>query len=840
MKTISLNGAWEFREANGTEWLPATVPGCNYLDLMALHRIEDPFYGDNEKKALWVSETDWEYRRSFTVPESFCDAEEQLLVCERLDTVCDVFINGICVGRGENSHRAYRFPVKAVLRPGENSLRILFHSPMAYVRKKQKEAPMPFNVNNEVTGIPHIRKAQCDFGWDWGPLLPYSGVCGEIRLEARRIARLAEITLKQEHENGCVLLHMEAASLSLCAAETRLQATVLSPQGTLLFQREQAGDHARFDVSISKPELWWTAELSGKREQPLYTVTLTLLHGGEILETQEKKIGLRTLELNQERDRWGQNFQFILNGVPIFAKGGDWIPPDSFPTRFTPELAEKTIERVRDSNMNMLRIWGGGSYGSDVFYDLCDRYGLLIWQDFMFACEPYPFYNETFLQNVKEEIRINVTRLRHHASLCLWCGNNEIEAMSGNWRTYRRLMDGTEQFFYHILPKWLKRLDPATPYIPGTPCGNGYLSNVGDDSCGDTHLWQVWHGYKPLYYYRKRHTRFCSEFGLESAPHWQTLEEFIAPGDRALNSQAMGVHQKCRNGNNKMLYYMASRFFIPQKFEDLCTLTQLIQSEGVRDATEHWRRNRGRCNGSLWWQLNDCWPVNSWSSIDYRGRFKALQYAAKHFFAPVTVSLEDCGSQVRFFVINDKPAPFDGMLKIHLRTFDGKHMACARKPVHVDGLTAPLLSQKDFSPYLKKHGKGVFLQADLLDGQGAMLSRRTLLFAPEKALSFPKTPIQTTLEVHGAELVIRLKSEGFVRFLQLDLQGNSAPFSDNFFDLLPGEEKRVALPLEAPDSVEHLRERLRLRSLADMEPKGGRLSDAVTRLKIRLLPGYRA
>lgn len=493
MQKKTLCGAWEFRAAGWQEWLPATVPGCNYLDLLRLGRIKDPCVGTNEDKVSWVALEDWEYRRSFSLSADELRCRRALLVCKMLDTVCEITVNGTFAGEGENAHREYSFDVRSLLREGTNEIHILFRSPVRYVENKRRETPAPINGNG-LNGIVHIRKPQCHFGWDWGPVLPVSGIQREIALVLFDTARIKgfSVTQKFERDKARLTVHCRAEIFDAAALSYILK--VVSPGGEIVEASGTAGAFFEADIDIRHPLLWQTAEISGKKEQPLYQVIVELYDGGALLDRSEKMIGLRTLELDRGKDEYGSNFRFLLNGTPLFAKGANWIPGDSFITRFDDDKLEYALDAALFSNMNMLRVWGGGYYESDAFYDACDRKGILVWQDFAFACQAYPFFLPEFLENVKGEIQYNVERLRDHPCLALWCGNNEIESLSSLWQYMKKYIDWTERFFYRILEPEIRRYDPVTPYIPGSPCGVSHRKGFDKDNVGDTHLWAVWHG----------------------------------------------------------------------------------------------------------------------------------------------------------------------------------------------------------------------------------------------------------------------------------------------------------------------------------------------------------
>lgn len=836
---INLNGDWLFREVEKGEWQNAQVPGCNYLDLLRQNKIPDPFVGTNEKDVYWVACTNWEYKKEFDCSAELFSCSEILLVCRSLDTICDVYLNDTCIGHAENAHMEYTFSVKEHLKQ-HNTLRIVFHSPVNYVKEKQAVEKCPRN-NNGQDGIPHIRKPQCHFGWDWGPVLPPSGISGDISIVGFSAAKLSDICILQSHSENQVDLKVTAeAEIFEKDIPLSCRFTVLSPDGEALYAETVAVSetgHVEKSITIQNPQLWWTRDLSDRETQPLYTVETELLANNESIDVISKKIGLRTIELNRERDEYGENFQFKINGVPLFIKGANWIPPDSFVNRYTDERLEYDLQAVKFSNMNMLRIWGGGYYESDALYDKCDRDGILIWQDFCFACQPYPFFDAALCENVHKEVVYNVKRLRHHASLALWNGNNEIETMSIAWRTRLNYMQWTEKFFYHILPDWMKTLDTQTPYIPGSPCGTAYMNGFDRDNVGDTHLWAVWHGLQPLTYYRKRMTRFCSEFGFESLPDLKTIETYASPADYSLTSEVFNAHQKCNSGNMKMAYYITSRFRLPKHFEDYIYLSQICQEECVRDATEHWRRNRGRCNGSMYWQLNDCWPVCSWASMDYYGNYKALQYCARHFNAPVTLSLEDTKTEVRIFAINDTMKPLhDCKIVYRLLTFDGTEKMSAE----IDSVTISALESKCVKTLavsdLQKYGnlKSCILVAELWEKD--LISQKTLLFAPEKDLSLPKTQVQMDIQVQGNEAILTLQSEQYVRFLQIHSKSNTQPFSDNYFDLLPGEKKVITQSVPDGITAQELQRDISFFGAGDIVPNGSRFSDFLTKAKVFLQP----
>ena len=801
VRSVSLGGAdWTFAK-RGEEPMPAVVPGCNYHDLLRQGKIEDPFYGGNELKSAWVGESDFDYARTFTLEPEDLAAGRVDLSCAMLDTLCRVYVNEILVGEGRNTHISYEFDVTKAVKAGENTLRVEFDSPVRYAKAMAKQYRTASDINYR--GRTHIRKAQCHFGWDFEPHIPISGITGDIALRFYRSTKLLPMEITQRHEGGKVTVCAKAQAETF-RPDVQLRLTLLSPEGKVLAQSDN-----ELNAVIENPRLWWTHDLG---EQPLYTVIAEAIAGDEAVDAMERSIGLRTIELNREADEYGHNFQFILNGVPIFAKGANWVPPDVFPERATPEVKRAQLEQCLRANMNMLRVWGGAYYETDDFYGMCDRMGLLVWQDFAFACAPYPFFDRPdFLQNVEDEITQNVTRLRHRASLACWCGNNELEAMAVMWLPYRKLHKGSDKFFWGILPGWVKALDGHTPFIPTSPTGGAFMQGVERDEEGDTHLWHVWHGLQSINYYRRRMTRFCSEFGMESLPSMEMVRAMAPPEQRYLNSPAFLQHQKCMNGHGKILYYLLSRYRLPKGFDrpsgfaDTVYLSQLIQAECVRFATELWRRHRGRCNGSLFWQLNDSWPASDWASIDYLGRSKALQYWARHFNAPLALSIDES----RIYVLNDTCEARELTLSWQRMDFDGNIIDAHDSSVKAKPLSAGMVSE------VESGQPDQVLCVQLKDGD-EVISRRTLLFGKEKNLDLPRCMFTTQVEVKEDIAHITVQSDKFARHVWFQSELIAGDFSDNFIDMFPGEP--IVLTAKANGApADEIRASLRFTTVGNIE-----------------------
>ena len=834
MKRLDLSGAWTLQKQDGTQ-LPGHIPGCNYLDLLAADAIPDPFYGLNEFAATKIAEEDWLYLRQFEVSAELLARETVELVLSGVDTLAEISLNGKALAQTNNSHRSYRFAVKALLREGENTLSVLLRSPVKFALAAQEKRKMP-GMAMGIRGIAQLRKPQCHFGWDWGPILPPSGITGEVALEVFDALRIADCVITQTHTADAVTLRVRAETTGGSAGDGLMLCSVTAPDGEVRSAEciLQNGS-AEAEFRIENPQLWWC---KGLGEQPLYAVTIRAELGTETDEL-TKNIGLRTITLNTDDDKWGRNFCFSVNGVPIFAKGANWIPADSFINRQTPEQLEWYIKSAADANMNMLRIWGGGYYESDLFYALCDQYGILIWQDFGFACALYPLDEPEFLENVHQEVIDNVKRLRHHASLALWCGNNEIQMSGALWRSSRQtaLYAVNNDFFFRILRGWVGELDAQTVYWPGSPSAGISEKDAVNMHKGDAHLWTVWHGMRPIEAYRKMPARFCSEYGMESFPSMETLRTVTDEPESSIFSPVMLSHQKCGSGNAKILYYLLAKYRNPASLADFVYLSQLMQAETMRYATEFWRRSRTHCHGSLYWQYNDCWPVASWAGIDYGQRYKALQYLAKRFNAMQCVCADLYDKYADFYVINDCNAPLNGYLHWRIVTLDGKNVKQGKKKISVPACEAHKVTHLAYRDYLKKgQEKHCALLLRLTDADGNTLHEQRCLPVPDKESALQKPKLATTLAEQNGLCTLTLCSNTYARFVRVEFDGLSPVLSDNYFDLPAGEPYSVTFELPQGTSVATLEEKIRLHSLADVAYKGSAADDKRIRLSILLNP----
>ena len=803
MKQLSLNGPWTL-DIPGSAFtaVPAEVPGSVYHDLLAAGRIPDPFYRDNETEALKLMEYDFHYSRAFQADGELLDCGAVLLRCEGLDTLAAVYINGAEAGRADNMHRTWEFDVKDLLREGENTIAVHFASPTKFIRESYAADPAD-GTADAMEGFPSLRKAHCMFGWDWGPRLPDAGIWRDISLIGVDTARIRDVLVKQFHEDGRVTLEIDTHIARLTDAPAEVRVSVTAPDGAVL---TGGGETCRID--IPDPQLWWPA---GYGRQPLYQVEVELISGGTRLDIWSRRIGLRTMTVSRVKSEHGESFSHCVNGVDIFAMGMDYIPEDNLLPRVTPERTRRLLEDARAANVNTIRVWGGGYYPDDYFYDICDELGLLVLQDFMFDCALYNL-TEAFEETITAEFVDNIRRLRSHPSLALWCGNNEMEqfAGSGLWIKAMRQKSDYIKMFQYIIPKVLKKEDPQAFYWPSSPSSGGDFDEPGDPSRGDVHDWDVWHGLKPFTHYRNYLFSYVSEFGFQSFPCMETIESFTLPEDRNIFSYIMEKHQRNATANGRIVTYLSQTYLYPATLDKLVYASQLLQAQAMQYGVEHWRRNRGRCMGAVIWQLNDCWPVASWAGIDYFGRWKALQYYAKRFFAPVLVSCHEEGlvdqedisvntehidprKTARLNVSNETMEAFAGRINWSLRRPDASVIEEGRFDVAVPALAAVWLPEQDFTKY---GPYDCYYAYRLTDQAGRTVGEGSVLFCAPKHFRFRDPGLTVRLE--GDEAVVT--ASAYARSVEVQC-GPDVLLEDNYFDMNGGERRVKILRGEAKDAA---------------------------------------
>ena len=778
MKKKDLNGIWQLCYNGQT--CTGTVPGSVYSFLLENKMMDDPFYRDNELSALALMENDFVFSKKFQMAEEFSICQKIYLACEGLDTLCEIQLNGHLIGKADNMHRTWEYDITDALTAGENTLEIYFPSPVKAIRELDAKDYVG-GSEDAMRGFPQVRKAHCMFGWDWGPRLPDAGIWRNISLIGMESARITDIRVRQKHSDG-VAIQVDTETEGLAHIEINLRDPDENEYPVI------PGEW--FD--IPNPMLWWP---NGLGSQPLYTIRVKAVVNGEVVDSVEKKIGLRTLTIKREKDEWGESFAHQVNGLCYFAMGADYIPEDNILSRITPARTRKLLENCIAANYNTIRVWGGGYYPDDYFFDICDELGLVVWQDFMFACATYRLTDD-FEQNIRKELIDNIRRIRHHVCLGLWCGNNEMEffqlqgAMSSDETTRADYIKMFEYIFPHILAEE----DPDTFYWPSSPSSGGSFRAPDDPNCGDVHYWDVWHGNKPFTEYRKFYFRYVSEFGFQSFPALQTVESFTRPEDRNIFSRVMEMHQRNASANGRIMNYLSQTLRYPHSFSHLLYASQILQAEAIRYGVEHWRRNRGRCMGAIYWQLNDCWPVASWSSIDYFGRWKALHYKAKRFFAPIMISCMETGETSCRGSVVDEPSPVQTKAQLNIANETHNEVSgtvcwqlcdASSKVLQQQGeanITVPSFSTV-WLTVLDFDGID-FLNAHLyysFEMDGKIVSDGSVLFTAPKHYHFKNPNLRGTR--NGNKLTI--EADCYAKYVEI-IPDNDAIFSDNYFDMEKG------------------------------------------------------
>lgn len=807
---LMLHQNWQFRQVGTQHWMPATVPGTVHTDMMANGKIDDPYYRLNEREVQWIDKVDWEYKSIFSVEASLLEKQNITLVFEGLDTYARVYLNDSLLLEADNMFRIWKVPVKPLLKNEGNELKVEFQSPVIKGLSLMEiwGYPLPGDNDQSKRGgmgpnqvSPFIRKAPYHFGWDWGPRLVTSGIWKPVFLEGADFTTIDEIyitTLSLSDKKASLNAQIGLNQPIIPGQEFKLS---VNGQPTTIESFKTEGSSATFNFSINNPKKWWP---NGLGEQPLYEIGIQWLNQGKVMDDTAVNIGLRTLKLIREPDKSGESFYFEVNGRPVFAKGANYIPNDVFLTRVSPEKYEYIVRSAAEANLNMLRVWGGGIYENDIFYNLCDKYGIMVWQDFMFSCSMYPG-NADFLNNVRLEAEQNVQRLRNHACLALWCGNNEMEyawaqgheERGWGWKqlynTTQRaeIWQAYDTIFHHILPKVVADYAPGQPYWHSSPsAGMGKLAK-DDNTSGDMHYWGVWHGKEPFSAFRKYKARFMSEYGFQSFPEYNSVKRYTLPEDRDIESEVMAWHQRSGIGNLRIREYMEADYKVPGDIEKFLYVGQVLQADAIGEALRIHRAAMPYCMGSLYWQLNDCWPVASWSGIDYYGRWKAMHYKVKEACKNQIIYAVIEENELKVYGINDLAEKVPAILRMNVGRFDGESLW--NRPVNVvlPANGAALIYSMPLSKLPVKYAENdLFLTATLAKSV-TTLDREVLFFTSPKNLRLPDPEIKTRVSDKGDHLVIEISANKFCKSLMLSSEDDEARFSDNFFDLLPGEIKLV-------------------------------------------------
>lgn len=819
MEKVLLHNNWKMHRSDEQEWIVATVPGSVYGDLLNVGKMENPFWKDNEDKALKLMGYDYEYRTRFSCDKEVLSNDEVILHFDGLDTIADITLNGVKLGHVENMHRIWEYSVKELLKEENNELTVYFYSPTKYIAEAFEKAPT-LGTEDAMNGFVHIRKAHCMFGWDWGAHLPDAGIWRDVYLLGVDTARLDTVEVLQYHEQGKVRLEVNPQVILVAGQmsseqDVRAYVTITDPQGKEIV----SGHSVEEDIIIDNPQLWWP---NGYGEQNLYTISVDLKKvDGTVVDNWTRRIGLRTITMDRTKDQWGERFATCVNGINIFAMGADYIPEDHLLGRVTEETTRTLLEKAVFANFNSIRVWGGGYYPDDWFFDLCDEMGLVVWEDFMFACAVYDLTPE-FEANITAEFIDNLKRIRHHASLGLMCGNNEMEQFvkEGTWVSKDSEVRDYIIMYERILPQVMKEYAPQVYYWPASPSSGGSFDDPRDENRGDVHYWDVWHGNKPFSEYRKFYFRYLSEFGFQSFPAKKTVETFT-DDERDMNifSYIMEKHQRNGAANGKIMNYMQQTYKYPSAFETVIYASQLLQADAIRYGVEHFRRNRNdsRCMGAVYWQFNDCWPVASWSSVDYCQRLKALHYYARRFFAPIMISCEEEGminsgqelvrlpfdfpKSIRLNVANESMKDETITVKWQVRDASAKVLRAEETVIEVPALTSVWLEKVEL-PGIDIYNEYVSYQALK---KGVVVSEGTVIFSYPKYFRYEDPQLQATVEGNR----ITVGASKYAKSVEILNDNEDLILSDNYFDL-NADSKTVEVISGTIDD-------LRLRSVYDIE-----------------------
>lgn len=814
LKTVvkNLHEGWKFRQARLTNWYPATVPGVVHTDLLQNKIIEDPFFRLNERGLQWIDKEDWVYETCFTLAADMMRKENMELVFEGLDTYADVYLNDECILKADNMFRRWSIPVRQYIREENNILKVYFHSPVKIDVPKWDALPYQYPASNDQSENGGLfnkkisifaRKAGYHYGWDWGPRLVTSGIWRPVYIRAWSDLRINDVFIEQK-EVG--------AGRAVIAGHVELDAdkdmdgvlVTITDEATGRVLGEWQADLKRgtnrvtVDFVLHKPKLWWS---NGLGEPFLYRFRTDIIAGGELLDSKTERVGIRSLKVVHQPDKDGHTFYIELNGRPVFAKGANYIPSDNFLPRVTPENYKRTILDAAGVNMNMLRVWGGGIYENDVFYDLCDEYGIMIWQDFMFACSMYPAEG-ALLDNIHQEAVDNVKRLRNHACIALWCGNNECQDAWLGWgwkceierqnKEYADKIWAQYRQQYHVtLPGVVKEYAPGTFYWPSSPFA--FEREMSGTTDGDRHYWSVWHGKAPISDYDSEKSRFFSEYGFQSFPEFESVKRYAPyPEDWDIRSEVMMSHQRGGDHANGLIEtYLLNEYKKPRDFRAFLYMNHVLQGDAIKTAIESHRRQMPYNMGTLFWQHNDCWPVASWASRDYYGRWKAQHYYVRKAYDDILISPVVEGDDLKVYAVSDRLENTSGRLQLQVCQFDGTVVHHWDKSVGISGNDSRVCFSAPLAKLLEGANRGtVYVRVDYTDKSGRVYHNNYCL-GKQKDMDYPKVDLQTEVRSIEGGYEVTVSADKFARAVCLSVADNESVYSDNYFDVQPKSSVQV-------------------------------------------------
>lgn len=829
--TRTLRDGWKFRQGRSEIWYPATVPGTVHTDLIANEIIEDPFFRLNERGVQWVDKEDWMYETELTATAAETSSSNQELVFYGLDTYADVYLNGESILNANNMHRTWRVNVKGLLKSGSNKLEVYFHSPIKIDLPKCDKYSYGFNTGPDQSQNGGIfdklvsifaRKAGYHYGWDWGPRLVTSGIWRDVVLETWNGTRIDDVQLIQKSVTEAEASLSSIVEVRAGAAVNNATLTVTA-NGREVAKKQvsltKGTNRVQMDYTIANPRLWWP---KGLGEPYLYDFKTALTVNSKEADSRSQEIGLRSIVLHNDKDQYGHNLYFEVNGKPVFMKGADMVPLDNFLPRITRERYEKHVLDAKAVNMNMIRVWGGGVYEDDYFYQLCDRNGILVWQDFMFACSTYPADDE-FIANIRQEAIDNVKRLRNHACIALWCGNNECQDVMYGWGNRKKyyeergvlplLESQFKNMYFKCLPEVVAEYGSGISYRPSSPFA--FEDTPSDGVNGDAHYWGVWHGRDSIGHYNVERARFFSEYGFQSFPEFESVKIY-APQKRdwSINSEVMMAHQRAGSyANNLIRDYMDKEFRTPDNFEHFLYVGMILQGDAIKTAMEAHRRDMPYCMGTLYWQHNDCWPVASWAARDYYGRWKAQQYFARQAYRDILVSPTVKDGVVKVHLVSDRRTNAKGKFTITALTLGGKKLAQVTRNVTAKALTSQVIFSSALSNMLKGEKRENVIFAVRFETAGAEPYTNVGYACRQKLMNYSHPNYSVDIEPAEGGYEVTVGSDVFARGVFLSLEGIENFFSDNYFDILPGEKRTIHV--RTAIDRDEMRRQLKILSLGD-------------------------
>lgn len=810
-RIINLNDSWQFKSLNESEWKNAKVPGSIHTDLHNNQLIPDPFKSNIEKELSWIDTTAWIYKKVFTITKQLKDNDHVSIVFYGLDTYADIYLNDSIIISANNMFIPWEIEINSKILKKRNELKIIFHP----TKKHETEIYNRLNYKLPEGSRSITRKAAFQYGWDWAPRYLGCAIWQNVELHIWQSAHFTNVSYStKELNNAEAKLELNA---EIQASENfNGEINLYDAKNYIRISQEiriKKGTHNYLiNFEIDNPQLWWTHNLGTPY---LYNLNIDLINQQKLIHTQNINVGIRKIELVQEKDSLGQSFYFKLNNIPVYMKGANYVPQNSFPGSLEKEKYTSLINDVKSANMNMLRVWGGGIYEKDIFYDLCDKEGILVWQDFMFANTMFP-YDSLFLENIKKEAKYQTQKLGKHPCIALWCGNNEINEAWHNWgwsKNYSKedstiLWDNYKNIFHKILPSIVNEFSIDIPYTSSSPLfGRG---NPRSEIEGDNHYWYVWHDEYDFDWYNKVTGRFMSEFGFQSYPNIETINYFYPSSNKTIESETITAHQKHHNGKYLINHYMQDYYPIPNDFNDYVYVSQLLQAEGIRTGILAQRRAKPFCMGSLYWQLNDCWPAISWSSIDFLGNWKALHYFAKQDYKNIILSPIIENQKLKVYAISDSISIQNINLTINLIDFYGNSIHKETIQTNLNRLNSNLIFEKHIIDLLKNHNPKQYALVISLGDKNKSYDQRVVYFEKPKDLELQKININFRLKSieNGYQLI--LKSSTLIKNLHCQLPAKGF-WSDNYFDLIPGSEKIIIFTTN--EKINNIESQLKFTSL---------------------------